>query len=36
MLLGILADVFFGKRGKGPKPRWDSEAIKQLIFILTA
>jgi hypothetical protein len=32
MLLGILADVFFGERGKGPKPRWDSEAIKQLIL----
>jgi hypothetical protein len=31
-LLGILADVFFGERCKGPKPRWDSEAIKQLIL----
>jgi len=30
-LLGILADVFFGERGKGPKPRWDRETIKQLI-----
>ena len=31
-LLGILADVFFGDRGKGPKLRWDSETIKQLIL----
>jgi hypothetical protein len=30
-LLGILADVFFGERGKGPKPRWNPETIKQLI-----
>jgi hypothetical protein len=31
-LLGILADVLFGERGKGPKLRWDSDSIKQLIF----
>jgi hypothetical protein len=31
-LLGILADVFFGERGKGPKPRWGSDTIKQLIL----
>jgi hypothetical protein len=31
-LLGVLADVLFGVRGKGPKLRWDSDTIKQLIF----
>jgi hypothetical protein len=30
-LLGILADILFGERGKGPKLRWSSETIKQLI-----
>ena len=31
VLLGILADILFGERSKGPKPRWDSETNKQLI-----
>ena len=30
-LLGILADILFGERGKGPKQRWNSENTKQLI-----
>jgi hypothetical protein len=30
-LLGILADILFGERGKGPKQRWNQETIKGLI-----
>ena len=30
-LLGILADILFGERGKGPKPRWNPETTKQLV-----
>jgi hypothetical protein len=30
-LLGTLADILFGERGKGPKPRWNPETIKQLV-----
>jgi hypothetical protein len=31
VLLGILADILFGERGKGPKQRWNLETSKQLI-----